>query len=355
MSREFNFALGKKVTWPHFPPNFPAPGSLTYDDALLVPQLSAIETRTQVDTSVIFGPYCLKTPVVSSPMDTITGENMARVLADLGAIGSLPRGNLNQRLGICERLSNDNVPCVYAISLKQGLPEAKALKERGAKMVLIDVAHGGMNTVIDLAKSIKNQLDLWVIAGNIVSFEQAQAYSDKNSGIDIARVGVGPGGLCTTRIKTGTGFPQLSAIFETTSTGLYVIADGGIQYSGDVAKAIAAGANMVMIGSMLAGTDETPGEVDANGHKLVRGQASASYMESNGVLLDNHRTDEGITALVEAKGPVKRVIDDITGGLRSAMSYAGAENITEFQKMAVFQTISPSVQKENRPHILEKH
>ena len=185
------------------------------------------------------------------------------------------------------------------------------------------------------------------MAGNIVSYEQAKLY--KRKGVDIARVGVGPGGACTTRLVTGVGFPQLSAVLETTSTGIAVVADGGIRKPGDVAKALAAGAAMVMIGSMFAGTEETPGEV-INGMKELRGQASESYMKDLGLEVDGFRAAEGIRTEVVVKGSVKHIVNEITGGLRSAMSYVGAHDLIEFRKLAVFNVISSSTYSENQPH-----
>jgi IMP dehydrogenase len=208
-----------------------------------------------------------------------------------------------------------------------------------------------MSSVQSIAGEIKNRLGLWVVAGNITTYEQAETY--KKLGVDIARVGVGGGSSCTTRLKTGVGFPQLSAIFETTETGIYVIADGGIKQPADLSKAIAAGAKMGMIGGMFAGTEETPGEV-INGEKIFRGQASTSYMKDNQVVKNGHRTDEGIAISVPAKGTVVHVVDDLIGGLKSAMSYTGARNIDEFQERSKFVKISPSTVYENKPHIQNK-
>lgn len=344
MSKLFYDSLGKTTKWPNLP-NL-SPSSLTYEDVLLIPQNSSIASRSSVTTDLEFGPYKLTKPIISAPMDTISGERMIRELGRLGAIGTLPRGDINERLNICKRLSKEDVPCLYAIGLKNGLEEAKNLKEKGAKMILIDVAHGGMKQVRDLAKEIKTNLRLWVVAGNIVSFDQANAY--KEAGIDYARVGVGPGGLCITRLVAGTGFPQLSAVFETTESGIQVIADGGIKDPGHFAKALAAGAQIAMIGSLFAGCDETPGEI-IDGKKKARGQASADYMKDNAVSSGEFRAAEGISLTVPSKGPVEKVINDLMGGLRSAMTYAGAKNIKEFQDLAIFSVVSSATRQENNP------
>lgn len=344
MSKIFYDSLGRNTLWPRL--KNASPSSLTYDDVLLVPQNSNITSRENVVTKIKFGPYQLTKPIISAPMDTISGEKMIRKLAELGAMGTLPRGDLNQRINLCKSFTKDNIPCLYAIGLKNGLQEATELKKAGAEMILIDVAHGGMLQVRELAKEIKKKLKLIVVAGNIVTYSQAREYI-KDS-VDIARVGVGPGGLCITRLVAGSGFPQLSAIFETTSARIPVIADGGIKKPADFAKAIAAGANIVMIGSLFAGCDETPGEV-VGGFKSARGQASKDYMKDAGVSTGEFRAAEGVSIRVPTKGPVEHVINDLMGGLRSAMTYSGAENINDFQKKAIFSLISGRTNEENKP------
>ncbi len=344
MSKVFYKALGKRETWPDL--SWANPAALTYDDVLLIPQNSAVISRASVDTSVQFGPYKLEKPIIVAPMDTISGEKMIRKLAQLGAIGILPRGDLKERATMCEIFTEENIPCVYAVGLKNGMEEATLLREKGAEMILVDVAHGGMEKMKMLAHDIKKRLGVHVIAGNIVSYEQAKDY--KKYEIDWARVGVGPGGLCITRLVAGTGFSQLSAVFETTSADIPVIADGGIKSPGHFAKAIAAGAKMVMIGSLFAGTDETPGKV-VKGFKVARGQASAEYMKDNGVETGEFRTAEGVSIEVPAKGPVENVINDLMGGLRSAMTYAGAQSLEDFQKRAEFALVSESGREESKP------
>jgi IMP dehydrogenase len=344
MSKLFYKALGDKEEWPNITGVNPA--SLSYDDVLLVPQLSGVNSRAEVDTSVQLGPYTLAKPIISAPMDTITGEKMTRELARLGAIGTIPRCNINEMKIICANLTKDNVPAVYVLGLKNAFEEAKILKEIGARVILLDIAHGGLEKIILTGAEIKKKLDLFVIAGNIVTYEEAKAYKDVR--IDYARVGVGAGGLCTTRLVAGAGMPQLSAVFDTVATGIPVIADQAIKKPADLAKAIAAGALLGMMGSILAGTDETPGEV-VDGHKQARGQASASYMKDNGVVTGEFRAAEGISIKVPTKGPVKNVIEELMGGLRSAMSYCGAKNIKEFQEKAVFCKISEATLGDNIP------
>ncbi len=350
MSKEFYLGLGRTVRWPDFPGNFPPAGSITYDDVLLMPgSETEIISRKEPKIDITFGPWNLGVPIVSAPMDTVSGPEMIIKLAELGGVGTYPRNNnFEETLRWCEEFSERNIPCIYALGLHNPLEEAKQLKERGAQMILIDVAHGGMNMVARTAGEIKNKLGLWVMAGNIVTFKQAEKY--KEIGVDVARVGVGPGGACTTRLMTGVGFPQLSAIFETSEAGIMVVADGGIKYPGDVAKALAGGAMSVMIGSMFAGTEETPGEV-INGMKSFRGQASEDYMKDNGLSVDGFRAAEGVSVHIPVKGSVSHVINEITGGLRSAMSYVGARNLQELKDMAVFELVSASTKEENKPRM----
>src|ERR1035437_7301089 len=153
MSKVFYKALGKTEEWPNLTGTLPA--SLTYDDVLLIPQNSDVKSRSSVEIMVKFGPYILTKPIISAPMDTITGERMARAFARLGAIGTIPRGDITERLRICEVLTKDNVPAVYCVGLKSAYDESKLLKEKGAKVILIDVAHGGMRLVREMAKKIK--------------------------------------------------------------------------------------------------------------------------------------------------------------------------------------------------------
>lgn len=344
MSKTFYKALGKKGNWPNVTGINPA--SLTYDDVLLLPQNSKITSREHVETKVKLGPYYLTKPIISAPMDTISGEEMARELANLGAIGTIPRGEIEKRLEICEKFTKENVAAIYCVGLKNGFEEAKLLKDKGAKIILVDVANGGMEQVKELAKKIKHELNVFVLAGNIATYDEACEY--KKNGIDVARVGIGPGGTCITRLVAGTGFPQLSAVFETTSSGIPVIADGGIKKPADFAKAIAAGASLIMVGSLFAGCDETPGEI-TDGKKNARGQASASYMKDNGVETGEFRTAEGVSLEVATKGPVKEAVNDLMGGLRSAMTYTGAQNLEDFQKKAIFCVISPAAREESKP------
>ena len=349
MSKTFYLGLGKTEIWPKV--TGINPSGITFDDVLLAPQPETkIVSRRMPSTSVKLGPYKLTKPIMASPMDTITGEKMIRLMDKLGGIGVLPRGDIKENLKLCRKFSKARVACVYAVGLKNAVKEARALKKAGAKVLLIDVAHGGMKQLITAAVEIKKKFKLKVMVGNISTYNQAMAY--KKAGLEIARVGVGSGGLCITRLVAGTGVSQLSAVWDTAESGLQIVADGGIKKPADMVKAIAAGADLVMIGSILAGTEETPGEV-IGGRKKARGQASADYMKDNGVELGEFRAAEGIDTMVEMKGSAERVINDLVAGLRSAMSYSGVKTIKEFQEKAEFVIASKATQRENQPHILK--
>lgn len=349
MDVSFNFyhSLGKTEVWPNLTNSHPA--SLTYDDVLLVPQtMTEISSRRETDVSVNFGPFKLKKPIVTAPMDTVSGEKMAKLMHKLGGLTFMPMVFIDQALDACAHLQKSKVNAVYSIGLKNALEDAKKFKKLGAKMLLLDVAHGGMERIVKTAAEIQTKLDLTVTAGNIVSYDQAMSY--KQHGLKIARVGVGGGGMCITRLVAGAGFPQLSAVFETVSSGLEIIADGGVRKPADFAKVMAAGAKVIMVGSMLTGTEEAPGEV-VSGVKKARGQASEDYMKDNGSELGEFRSAEGITTMVPYKGSAEVIINDLVGGLRSAMSYVGAKNIKEFQKRAQFTLVSAAAQGEGIAHI----
>ena len=349
VSAHFLQPKGKIKPWPSGV-NYLDPMSLTYTNVNLVPRLSDIKTRKNIDTSVKFGPFKLKIPILSGPMDTVTGEKMARTLHKLGGLAVMPRATFNQKsknVKLCQKLSGDKVNAIWSIGFKDTEDYILKLKAVGAKMILIDIAHGGIQTAIQKAMKVK-KMGVEVLMGNIANYEQAKFY--KRHDLKYVRVGVGPGGLCTTRLVAGTGVGQLSAVLDVSATGVDVVADGGIRHPGDVAKAIAAGAKVVMIGSLLTGTDEAPGKI-INNTKVARGQASNTYMKDNHVKINEFRAPEGIQTTVKLKGPAENTIHFLVGGLRSAMSYAGAKNLDEFHQKALFVLASEAVQKENLPHI----
>ena len=240
------------------------------------------------------------------------------------------------------------------------LDRVAELKEAKVDIITVDTAHGHTKSVIDAIKKIKKTFDIELIAGNIATADAAKSLI--NAGIDALKVGIGPGSICTTRIIAGVGVPQLTAVQDVYSIAkkhnIPVISDGGMRYSGDIAKSLAAGADCVMLGSLFAGTDESPGEVilwEGRSFKSYRGMGSLAAMKKGSS--DRYfQTDsdklvpEGIEGMVAYKGPVKETIGQLLGGIRSSMGYCGVKNIQDFQKKSEFIQITSAGVKESHPH-----
>ncbi|MGB0573919.1 MAG: IMP dehydrogenase [Hyphomicrobiales bacterium] len=246
---------------------------------------------------------------------------------------------------------------------KKGMERTEMLIDAGVDVVVVDTAHGHSSRVIKAVEDIKKKYDIQVIAGNIATKEAAKALVD--AGADAVKVGIGPGSICTTRVVAGIGVPQFSAILETAEylnkVKVPLIADGGIKFSGDLAKAIAAGASAAMIGSLFAGTDESPGEIflyQGRSYKYYRGMGSLGAMARGSAdryfqeeVKESHKlVPEGIEGQVPYKGPLSGVIHQLTGGLRASMGYTGAKTLNDFRKNAVFQKISSAGLKESHVH-----
>jgi IMP dehydrogenase len=245
---------------------------------------------------------------------------------------------------------------------KEHLERAFALVEAGVDLIMVDTAHGHSKGVLDMVKSIKDKLPVDVVGGNIATKEALKALAD--AGADCVKIGIGPGSICTTRIVAGVGVPQLSAILEVAEEakklGIFCIADGGIRTSGDIAKAIGAGADAVMLGSLLAGTDESPGQIvvyEGSSYKEYRGMGSMGAMIAGSA--DRYfqagagaekLVPEGVEARVPYKGSVSPVIYQMVGGLRSSMGYTGSKNINEMQSRCEFVRITDAGLKESHPH-----
>lgn len=226
-------------------------------------------------------------------------------------------------------------------------------------VIVVDTAHGHSQRVREMVKYIKNKFNVEVIAGNIATYEGAKFLID--SGADAIKVGIGPGSICTTRVVTGVGVPQIFAILEASKIAhkenIPIIADGGIKYSGDIAKAIAAGASTVMLGSLLAGTEESPGEViiyKGRSYKTYRGMGSLGAMMAGSTRypqgIPGKFVPEGIEGMVPFKGPLRETIFQLIGGLKASMGYVGAQNIKEFQQKAKFVRITNAGLRESHPH-----
>lgn len=333
---------------------------VTFDDVLLVPAYSEVLPREVSLKGRFSRNVTLDIPFASAAMDTVTEGPMAAAMAQKGGIGVIHKNMSAQRQA-------QEVASVKAQGLKVAagvgitadvLDRVKALVEAGVDAVVLDSAHGHSKGVMDALKAVKKTFPkLNVVVGNIAT--AAAAKDLIAAGADGLKVGIGPGSICTTRIVAGVGMPQLTAIADVAEVAgdIPVIADGGLRYSGDVVKALAAGASCVMCGSMFAGTDEAPGdvvEVDGVKMKGYRGMGSIDAMEAGSA--DRYfqkgakkLVPEGVVARVPYKGSVADVLFQLEGGLRSGMGYCGAPDLDALHR-ARFVKISPATVKENHPH-----
>ena len=333
--------------------------ALTYDDIQLIPQYSTVSSRSLVNlTTNITKNYSLDIPILASCMDTICEDTMALVLNKLGGAGIIHRFNsiedqylLSKK--VVESRSNPNLPVCAAIGVTGDyLERAQALDEAGVNVLVIDVAHGYHLNVNKAISKIKLSTNLEIIAGSIA--DNAASIALEDWGADGLRVGIGNGSICSTRVQTGFGVPSVTSIIECSkNVSIPVIADGGIKSSGDIAKAIAVGANAVMLGSMLAGSSATPGNVITNidgQWKRYRGLASSDTKLIHG---QSQRNIEGVSTMVRYKGDTEDLIKSYLDGIRSALSYGGASTIEEFQENVDWYQVTYAGHIEGTPHILK--
>lgn len=344
---------------------------LTYDDVLLLPDASEV-VPSEVDTATrLTRNISLRIPLVSAAMDSVTESEMAIAMAKEGGIGIIHRN-----LPIDEQVTH--MKLVKGVGLAgaavgvgdDGFARAKALIDAGVDVVVVDTAHGHHRAVLDAISRIKKYSpSTEIIGGNIATRAGAQALI--NAGADAVKVGVGPGSICTTRVVAGVGVPQITAIMEASKAcakaGIPLIADGGLQYSGDIVKALVAGADSVMLGSLLAGCDESPGElveIDGRKYKAYRGMGSLAAMQSRGekksyskdrymqddVLSEDKLVPEGIEGRVAYRGSLAHVVHQLVGGLRSGMGYAGAPDISYLRREGRLIQITGAGLQESHPH-----
>jgi IMP dehydrogenase len=338
---------------------------LTYDDIQLVPAFSGIKSRQSIDlTTKLSKKYSIRIPIVGSPMDTVCESEMAFKLYQLGGVGCIHRFNtikeqcdeITKLITLINSYHNNKVPLTIPIMAAIGVQEddkirAKELVINGAKVLLIDVAHGDHQNVIDMTKWCKDNLPSHVdiIAGNIATAEAAERLQD--AGADGLRVGIGGGSLCTTRIKTGFGVPNVTCLEEISKVATVpIMADGGIRSSGDIAKALAVGADNVMLGSLLAGTLESPGQMVEKGNALYKRYRGSASLETKTTHGQAQRNVEGESTIIPFKGGVKYIIKGLTDGVRSALSYAGAKEIKSF--FPEYVQVTNAGQNEAKPHLL---
>jgi IMP dehydrogenase len=331
---------------------------LSYDDVLIVPKCSAIKSRKDVDTSVqLTKKIKLKVPIISANMDTITEHAMAIAMAEVGGLGIIHRFlSIEDEAGEVLKVKKAGHKVGAAIGVGEGWRQrARALVMCGVDLLVIDVAHGHHESVLDVIKGLKDKYpDTPIMAGNVVTMTASADLHQ--AGAEVIKVGVGPGSMCTTRLVTGVGVPQLTAIEMCSGWGdkIKIVADGGIKYPGDITKAIAAGAHAVMVGSLFAGTSETPGDLrflEGAPVKEYRGMASdrahqVRQLKENASL--SKRTAEGVSTVVPFKGSVKDVMSDLEGGLRSGMSYCNASNIQSLRNNVQFIRVTSAGLEESR-------
>ncbi len=364
------------------------PTHLTYDDVLLSPGYSDFSRGDIELTAQATRRISIKNPLISAPMDTVTEHKLAIALAEAGGLGIIHRNlTIQDQVTQVQMVLEKNLVVGAAAGASQGYEERiNALLEVKTPLIVVDSAHGYCDSVIKAIKYIKKQSSKTeVMAGNIATYDGAKALIE--AGADSLRVGMGPGAICTTRIVSGMGMPQLTAIVETAragrEAGVPIVADGGVRYSGDMVKALAAGANTVMMGSYFASCLESPGEhfmiskeeLPANFKHIARAEiteyAFKSYrgMGSEGAMKrgaqvksesefhgknykDRVLVAEGVDALVPIKGSVQEMVDQALGGVRSGMYYVGARTIPQLQKKVKFIRITDASLKESHPHDL---
>lgn len=329
--------------------------SLCFDDILLIPQTSHIKSRKDIDISM----HGYAFPIVASPMDTVCDHVMAAAIANEGGIGIIHRYmSTTERLvsiNAAMELTNNSKGVGVALSSIESF-ESQFIEdaiELGCTWFCIDTANGHNEAAIRAVKHLKAYYpDIKVIVGNISTAEGLR-YLDE-AGADAVRVGIGGGATCKTRVVTGHGIPTLQSIIDCyeykikNDSNVLIVADGGIKNSGDVVKSFAAGADLVMLGSMLAGTDEAPGEI-VNGHKKFRGMASA---EAQVDWRGNVSVDEGISTMIPCKGPVYNIFNEIKNGIGSGCSYSGVDTLSRLAESSEYTVVSASSISESKPHAI---
>ncbi len=347
----------------------PIKEALTFDDVLLLPRYSSVvPSETNINTK-LSNSISLKLPFISSAMDTVTESKMAIAIAKNGGMGVIHR-NLPINLQSSEVKKVKNLKLIVGAAIgtsRKELARAKSLIDCGVDMIVIDTAHGHSKNVLNILNSVKKfSKKTTLCVGNIATSEAAKSLY--NAGADILKVGIGPGSICTTRMVAGIGVPQITAILNVKKAmnkkKIKIISDGGIKFSGDIIKAVAAGADAIMMGSIFAGTEESPGKkfkLKNRLYKIYRGMGSIGAMSSGSsdrYFQKNYKdkskfVPEGVESRVLYKGPVKNIIYQLQGGLRSSMGYIGAQKLIDVRKKSKFIKITKAGFYESMVHSVE--
>jgi len=344
--------------------------SFTFDDVTLVPQYSSVLPYETITSIKLDENLKLDIPLMSSAMDTITESKMAIAIAKSGGIGIIHRNlSIIEQTKEVKKVKKNNLFVGAAVGTNtKDIDRVYKLLESKVDLIVVDTAHGHTKKVLSIIKKIKKISKKCILcAGNIATAKAAKFLAD--SGVDIVKVGIGPGSICTTRLVAGIGVPQLSAILDVKKAlknyKTKIISDGGIKFSGDLAKAIAAGADAVMIGSLFSGTTESPGKIFKYKGKLYknfRGMGSVGAMSMGSAdryfQKKNKNTSkyvpEGVEGIVKFKGPVNKIIYKLIGGLRSSMGYMGSKTIKELQKKGEFVKITKAGFYESAVHNIDQ-
>ena len=344
--------------------------ALTFDDVLLLPKYSNVLPSNTNILLQLTEKISLKVPFLTSAMDTVTESKMAIAIAKEGGLGVIHRNlDIKKQSNEIKKVKDKKLYVGAAIGTnKEDLERARSLTSNGVDLIVIDTAHGHSEKVLKTLSQIKKIIkNIPVCVGNIATGEAAKNLY--NAGADIIKVGIGPGSICTTRMVAGIGVPQISAIMDVkkalSKKKIKIISDGGIKFSGDIAKALAAGADAIMMGSIFAGTEESPGKkFKKNGkiYKQYRGMGSIGAMSAgsaNRYFQKNYKdktkfVPEGVEGRVEYKGKVSKIIYQLQGGLRSSMGYIGAKNLKEINKKAKMVKTTKADFNENMVHSVKK-
>ena len=343
--------------------------ALTFDDVLLLPKYSDILPANTNISLDLTKQIALKVPFLTSAMDTVTESKMAVAIAKEGGLGIIHRNlNIKNQSNEIIKVKKKKLYVGAAIGTnKEDIDRAKSLVSNGVDLIVIDTAHGHSEKVLKTLSKIKKIINkVPICVGNIATGEAAKRLY--NSGADIIKVGIGPGSICTTRMVAGIGVPQISSIMDVkkalSKKKIKIISDGGIKFSGDIAKALAAGADAIMMGSIFAGTEESPGKkfsIKGKIYKHYRGMGSIGAMSAgsaNRYFQKNYKdkskfVPEGVEGRVEFKGKVSKIIYQLKGGLRSSMGYIGAKNLKEIHTKAKFVKITKAGFYESMVHSVE--